>query len=268
MNHRVVVLLGVTAALIACATARERHQDSIQASGRAMERAPGGAREALAHLDALNASLGEPNDANRAVVTEAMLVRAASFADQAAARSPDDAAVLLAREGLMWSLSHEADQAEAAYRRSVQAKPTPDGLRGLMDALGARAAFDDVRSVCGDGASALADHELQAHVQGCASAAHATAGTDAASWLADADRVRLEAWRTEQARQDAIEAKKQEEARARAEERKRKVEGCVAVCQEKAAACKTMCQRTQPECPSACDDMGQACAQKCEASFP
>lgn len=260
-------LVGAALAL-ACVTAKERHEQAIQASGRAMERAPGAARETIAHLDALAGSLAEPKDADRAVVTDAMLERAATYAAQATATSPDDAAAVCWREGRVWSLARKPEAAEAAFRRSVDAKPTPPGLGGLMDALGARGAFDDVRAVCGSGAAALGDHELEDHVRRCGHAAHASKDTDPATWLPETDRARLEAWRAEQAKRAAIDAKKREEAQARAEERRRKLAVCAASCQEKAATCRARCKEDEPACPSSCEQLAQACSKTCEAGIP
>lgn len=268
MSGRLALGLACLALALACATMKERHEDAIQSTGRAMERAPGAAREAIAHLDALAGSLAEPKEADRAVVTDAMLERASSFAAKAAAASPDDAAAVLWREGRMWSLARKADPAEAAYRRSVEVKPTPPGLAGLMETLGTRGAFDDVRAVCGSGAAALADHELDEHLRRCAQAAHAAADTDTASWLGDADRARLEAWRAERAKQEAIEAKRREEAQARAEERRRKLAVCTATCEQKTAACRAGCSKDEPACPSSCEQLAQACAKSCDAGIP
>lgn len=268
MSARIALLAVGATLVLACVTLKERHEEAIQTTGRAMERAPGAAREVIAHLEALSGSLAEPNAGDRAVVTDAMLERAATFAAQAANSSPDDAATVWQREGRLWWHANKPERAEAAYRRSVDARPTLFGLAGLMDSLGARGAYDDVREVCGRGAAALADQELDDHLRRCGQAAHATADTDPAAWLSDADRARYDAWRAERAKRDAAEAKEREQARQRAEERRRKVEVCTATCDEKAAACKTGCKRDQPQCAPACDEMAAACRAKCEAGVP
>ncbi|MCC7074945.1 MAG: hypothetical protein IT383_26780 [Deltaproteobacteria bacterium] len=256
------------ALVLGCVTLKERHEQAIQSTGRAMERAPGAAREVIAHLEALAGSLAEHNEADRAVVTEAMLERAATFAAKAATGSPDDAATVWQREGSVWWHAKQRERAEAAYRRSVDARPTLPGLAGLMDALGARGAFDDVRAVCGSGAAGLADQELDEHLRRCGQAAHASADTDPAAWLSDADRARYDAWRAERAKRDAVEAKEREDAQRRAEERGRKLAVCSATCDEKAALCRARCDKDQPECPRACEDLAQACAKACEAGVP
>lgn len=261
-------LLVALAVVVACASTRERHEDSIQGSVRAMERSPGGARETLAHLDALVSSMAERDEGDRAIVTQAMLERASGYTDKAVEKNPDEAPVLLARLGLMWSLAREPKNAEQAFRASVAARPTLEGLRGLMTELGRREAFDDVRRVCGDGASALPDAELPQHLQSCASAAHATSSTQAADWLSEADRARYDTLKQKQAAAHAAELKEREERMAQHAEREKKLGVCRATCDEKGAACKTQCRREQTGCVPACEEMAAACGAKCEAALP
>ncbi|MCC7112181.1 MAG: hypothetical protein IT382_23005 [Deltaproteobacteria bacterium] len=263
-----VLALALALALSACVSTREKHEQWVQDSGRAMERAPGGARETLAHLDALNGSLAEPNPADGAVVTDAMLERAEDFAKKAVQKNPDDAPVLLARLGRLWSLARQPKKAEQAYRDSVAARATGEGLRGLMGMLGERGAFDEVRAVCGEGAAALADAELQEHLDACARAAHATAGTQAEDWLQDADRERWRTWVQKRQAAHAAELKEREAREAEHATRERKLQVCRATCDEKGAACTAQCQRDQPRCAPACDEMASACRARCEASVP
>lgn len=262
------VAVAVAASLPGCVSTREKHEEWIQESVRAMERSPGGAKETLSHLNALCSSMSEPHEGDRAVVTDAMIERAADFADRAAKKNPHDAPLILARLGLMWSLAREPGKSEDAFQASVAARPTLEGLRGLMGALGKREAFAEVRRVCGEGAAALADHELQEHLRWCESAAHAGQGTSAAEWLSDADRARWDTWVNKQRAAHAAEARAREEAAARHAERERKLGVCRATCDEKGAACKTQCRRDQPTCAPACDEMAAACRAKCEASIP
>lgn len=273
-HRRRILALALASALAsvflgaACVSTRERHEQWIQDSARAMERTPGGAREALSHLDALNGSLAEPHEGDRAVVTDAMLERAEGFAAKAVQQNPDEAPVLLARLGRLWTLAREPKKAERAYRDSVAARPTLEGLGGLMGALGQRGAFDEVRAVCGDGASGLADDELQEHLNACARAAHATSGTQAEDWLKDADRERWRTWVQKRQAAHAAELKEREERAAEHANRERKLQVCRATCDEKGAACKAQCQRDQPRCAPACEEMASACSAKCEASVP
>lgn len=249
----ILVLVTVSA----CVSMREKHERQIQSTRAAAEAAPGAPREALAFADAIIWNLSEEDAERRVRVSDHALEFAAKNLDEAAAKVPEEAPLLFLREARLFELARDDAKAEAAYVRSVEARPTSEALAALMRLYGKRGDIERVRGVCVEGAPALADHELRSHVETCADAAHATSTKTAVDWLREEDRTRLQ-------NHTASELRAEIEETTKAAARERAAEICIAECKQVGYTCVSRC-RNDTTCPGACEGKYQGCLDECAA---
>lgn len=259
MRGLVVLALLGGLGLCGCVSLRERRETELASARAAASASPGAPREALAYANALAANLSEEDPDRRAVVAEGEIARAIENLETAAERAPEEKPLLLERQGFLWLLAKDLDRAEESYRASVRARPSANALSALMRIAGKRGNLEQVRMLCVEGAPALADAELVAHVETCADAAHATSPKIASAWLKDADRQRLQRF-SDAALQGEIDA---DNARRDLEKR---VDVCIADCKERGHACLSRCDN-RDLCPPACEGQYQACLERCDAEL-
>ncbi len=247
----------------ACASMKDKHAEALRDTRVALNRSPGQPRAAIDYASAITHNLYEREANDRVVVTDDEIKFAVDNLEQAAERVPEEAPVLWRREGDLYMALRDSDKAEAAYRRSLKAKPDKEPLWALMRIAGSRKNSEQVRALCVEGASAIVDHELKQHIEHCASAGGLSSHKTALEWLKDEDRKRHDDYYAKQnAREDA-------EAAEKAEKHK-KYEVCAAPCEEKRAACNSRCRAPPPgqpdKCAESCVEVETACKNTCGVS--
>lgn len=266
MRGLIVSFLVVTAlgsVLTACASMKDRHAAALRDTRIALNNSPGQPRPAIEYASAITYNLYEREASDRVVVTDDEIKFAVDNLEQAAERVPEEAPVIWRREGDLFMALRDSDKAEAAYRKSLKAKPDKEPLWALIRIAGGRKNSEQVRALCVEGASAIVDQELNKHIEECASAGGLTSTKTALEWLKDEDRKRYDDYYAKKHAQE--EAEEAEKAK-----KNKKYEVCAASCAEKRAACNSRCDAApagQPDkCAESCVEVETACKNTCAVS--
>jgi tetratricopeptide (TPR) repeat protein len=259
----VVVTLVLVGGIAACASMKDKHAEALRDTRVNLNRAPGQPRPAIEYASAITYNLYERDANDRVVVTDDEVKFAIDNLEQAAERVPEEAPVIWRREGDLYMALRDADKAEAAYRRSLKAKPDKEPLWALIRIAGGKKNAEQVRALCVEGASAIVDHELNQHIEQCASAGGLSSKKTALEWLKDEDRKRYDDYYAKkQAKEAAEEADKAE--------KNKKYAVCAASCEEKRAACNSRCRAPKPnepdKCAESCTEVESACKNTCAVS--
>jgi tetratricopeptide (TPR) repeat protein len=263
MRGLIVSSLLLACALAACASTQDKHAESLRNTRVALNKAPGTPRAAINYASAITYNLYEREANDRVVVTDDEVKFAVDNLEQAAERVPEEAPVLWDREGDLYLALRDADKAEAAYRKSLKAKPDKEPLWALIRIAGDRKNSEQVRALCVEGASAVVDHELNKHIEHCASAGGLTSKKTALEWLKDEDRQRHDDYYAKKSAREAAEE-------AEKAEKHKKYAVCAATCEEKRAACNARCSAPRPgqpdKCAESCTEVETACKNTCAVS--
>lgn len=254
---------GLTVASAGCASTKEKHAEGLRNTRANLNRSPGQPRPAIEYATAITYNLYEREPSDRVVITDDEIKFALDNLEQAAERVPEEAPVIWRREGDLYMAMRDSDKAEAAYRKSLKAKPDKEPLWALIRIAGGRKNAEQVRALCVEGASAVVDHELNQHIQQCASAGGLSSTKTALEWLKDEDRKRYDDYYAKKkAAEDAEEAEKAE--------KQKKYAVCAATCEEKRAACNSRCRPPPPgqpdKCAESCVEVETACKNTCAVS--